>query len=299
MIHLGNCWILDRSLYASRRGGSQAISRKPQGEHDPCHTQPRPSPLLVSRERCLRFSPWHHSFAYSLHHDSNDTNLLHRGVQSCRISGRSVHFWGRPSMTTRSSEKGFSESQALPERVAKLEREHAELAERLARLETASGSVVDPDRGVPDSSPPEPPGAFEEEETAPPLTLPRLPEGSVALAGRTLMAVGGGFLFRALTEAGTPNVARIQQGRPDHRTYGGIPGQISDTKRFQADRSRGSPDDTDRGRAGLKERRRPSAPRTRPTHPHCPPSRSPPADPRRGRRSATPRRHRAGPRASR
>ena len=117
-------------------------------------------------------------------------------------------------MTTRSSEKGFSESQALPERVAKLEREHAELAERLARLETASGSVVDPDRGVPDSSPPEPPGAFEEEETAPPLTLPRLPEGSVALAGRTLMAVGGGFLFRALTEAGTPNVAQIQQGGP-------------------------------------------------------------------------------------
>jgi len=97
----------------------------------------------------------------------------------------------------------LGEAQALPGRIAELERALAEMAERVARLEATSGATVE--RAPVDSSrrsvASAPPVAVEPREITP-LALPRLPEGSITLAGRTLMAVGGGFLFRALTEAG-------------------------------------------------------------------------------------------------
>jgi hypothetical protein len=100
-------------------------------------------------------------------------------------------------------EETLGETQALPGRIAELERVLAEMAERVARLEATSGAVVEQARvdSPPRSVASAPPVAVEAKEVAP-LALPRLPEGSITLAGRTLMAVGGGFLFRALTEAG-------------------------------------------------------------------------------------------------
>jgi len=104
-------------------------------------------------------------------------------------------------MIVRNLEERRGEAQALPDRVAKLERELAELGERLARLEQAAPAAVESVPAMPPAAPAAT-QALDAQDTAPPLALPRLPEGSIALAGRTLMAVGGGFLFRALTEAG-------------------------------------------------------------------------------------------------
>jgi hypothetical protein len=106
-------------------------------------------------------------------------------------------------MIARSFEDHIGESETLSTRVEKLERELTEMGERLARLEGASGATLGPVEASPESVEPTAPISASEPEIAPPLSLPRLPEGSIALAGRTLMAIGGGFLFRALTEAGT------------------------------------------------------------------------------------------------
>ncbi len=97
----------------------------------------------------------------------------------------------------------LGEAQALPGRIAELERALAEMAERVARLEATSGAAVEqtPVDSARRSVASAPPVAAEAREITP-LVLPGLPEGSITLAGRTLMAVGGGFLFRALTEAG-------------------------------------------------------------------------------------------------
>jgi len=111
-------------------------------------------------------------------------------------------------MIVRNLEERRGASEALPDRVAKLERELAELGERLARLEQTAAPAVEPALGLPPAPPPASSApaslaaAPDAPDAAPPFVLPRLPEGSIALAGRTLMAVGGGFLFRALTEAG-------------------------------------------------------------------------------------------------
>jgi len=107
-------------------------------------------------------------------------------------------------MSAQNLEDRLAEPEALPARVERLERELVDMAARLARLEAASAEVVDPaSEPLLELASKAPLEAADESEIAPPLSMPKLPEGSITLAGRTLMAVGGGFLFRALTEAGT------------------------------------------------------------------------------------------------
>jgi len=106
-------------------------------------------------------------------------------------------------MVAQFSKESLSESQDdVIGRIAKLERAQAEMAERLERLEAAGVDGVEESFVDLRSVASEPTAGVEEEELSAPIAIPKLPEGTTALAGRTLIAIGGGFLFRALTEAG-------------------------------------------------------------------------------------------------
>jgi len=88
---------------------------------------------------------------------------------------------------------------SLDERVARLERELAELGERLGALER--GAVREA-RGAPPPAGGEAPRV----EAAPALLGERW-RGIPALVGRTCLALGGAFIFRSLTEAATLTAA--------------------------------------------------------------------------------------------
>jgi len=83
----------------------------------------------------------------------------------------------------------------MEERIQRLEAEVARLARAVERLEAGAPSAQRPTAAAPVAP-------LREEE--PPAPLPSLPGGGaglLALLGRSVLALGGGFLFRALTDA--------------------------------------------------------------------------------------------------
>lgn len=79
----------------------------------------------------------------------------------------------------------------LESRVESLARDLRRIEARLVRLERQEGLAAEPSEGAA-----APAGAEG------PSLAPELPQGALALIGRTLVALGGGYLIRAMTDAG-------------------------------------------------------------------------------------------------